>query len=278
MSMPQEAQIWWLPENILAMISIGIAVLALAQPWLIALWKRFVKRGSVLAFKTGEIEVGFSAYGPTLGLHGTMIATDRNQFVHKVIANVVRKKDGASHTLEWAFFRGYQVPSAQPQNVTFELASGYLLTTSQPHRYNIFFSDFPVREELHAALRRVSESWERFSDSQKTVPETASSPTVSNETENIDSVYREFTKTSESYTVFDEVRRLCYWEPGEYSLRLIVQTALPAREFVQAWDFQLTTEDNERLLLNAVSILSSACTGQSFEWNFANTKYLEAKS
>jgi len=48
-----------------------VAIIALIQPWVVYLWKKFVRKGEIKLYPTGSIEVGYSSYGPTIGLHGT---------------------------------------------------------------------------------------------------------------------------------------------------------------------------------------------------------------
>ena len=42
------------------------AVIALIQPWIIYLWKKFFRRSKIEIFPTGLIEIGFSQFGPTI--------------------------------------------------------------------------------------------------------------------------------------------------------------------------------------------------------------------
>ena len=49
-----------------------IALFALIQPWIRAIWKKLSWQQEVDVFETGSIEIGFSSYGPTVGLQGTL--------------------------------------------------------------------------------------------------------------------------------------------------------------------------------------------------------------
>ena len=53
-----------------------IGFVALIQVWLIALYKQFVSRGKLTVYETASIEIGFSAFGPTVTLLGTLRASD----------------------------------------------------------------------------------------------------------------------------------------------------------------------------------------------------------
>ena len=61
-----------IPEFLKGWGSLIIATVALVQPWMIALWKRFVRPGTIDIHETGTIEIGYSSFGPTIGLRGTL--------------------------------------------------------------------------------------------------------------------------------------------------------------------------------------------------------------
>src|SRR5207253_5016876 len=82
-----------------------IAVLALIQPWIIWLYRKYGRGGDIDVHHTGNVEVGFSALGATVGLQGTLRAADRDFFVSSMTLEVLREADGSRHTLEWGAFR-----------------------------------------------------------------------------------------------------------------------------------------------------------------------------
>ncbi len=62
-------------------ISLIIAVTALVQPWFIALWKKFFRSPKIEIYPSGSLEIGYSDYGTTIGLHGTLRAPHGDVFV-----------------------------------------------------------------------------------------------------------------------------------------------------------------------------------------------------
>src|SRR5712692_9330241 len=88
-----------------AAIAAVVAFAALVQPWIIGAWRRFVRRGTVDIYETGTIEVGFSAFGPSIGLMGTLRSRDRDMFVQSATLTVVKKDTAISHKFEWILFR-----------------------------------------------------------------------------------------------------------------------------------------------------------------------------
>ena len=51
-----------------------LGFLALAQVWLIAIWRKAFRNGTLVVYETASIEVGFSAFGATVTLLGTLRA------------------------------------------------------------------------------------------------------------------------------------------------------------------------------------------------------------
>jgi hypothetical protein len=85
--------------------SLIIAAVALAQPWVIGLFKKCFKRKRVEIYETGAIEIGLSTFGPTVGLFGTLNAMHGDGVVRNMTLKVVRLKDKAEHDFSWRFFR-----------------------------------------------------------------------------------------------------------------------------------------------------------------------------
>jgi hypothetical protein len=117
-----------------------LAALALLQIWAIALWRRFVSRGVVHIYPTASIEIGFSSYGPTVGLLGTLRAQGRDVFVRRMRDHVVRLRDRAEHHFNWRAFRPHVIPLVPTAPQTLEIASSFLVTAQAPRQYNVFFA------------------------------------------------------------------------------------------------------------------------------------------
>ena len=72
-------------------------------------------------------------------------------------------------------------------------------------------------------------------------------------------VYERFVKESQYLKAYSELNHKCYWEAGEYSLKMIVQTTDPNQFFEESWRFTLTAQDVDLLRLNPLKILDDAC-------------------
>src|SRR5690349_6655447 len=115
---------WW---------TLGISVIALMQPWLIGVWKKYVRRGRMRVYKTGFIEVGYGQFGPTIALRGTLRAADRDLFVTNISLIVTKIRDNSIHEFEWLSFRLSRAMLGQPQPTDIEFPSSFIVTTSNAH-------------------------------------------------------------------------------------------------------------------------------------------------
>lgn len=241
-------------------VTLAIAVIALIQPWVIAIWRRFFRQAQVDIHETGLIEVGYSGLGPTLGLHGTLRAIHRDVFVSRISLVVTRERDNARHEFAWSAFR----EGLGPQ-VVLSLPASFLTTTSQPHRANILFSDIETRQEIQGDLVGVREAWQ-------------DRVLVANfpfDEEEASRLYEEFLGDDVHVRAHTEISRRCYWDAGRYGLEMTISTSRPNRTFQKSWSFELTEQDAELLRRNTVSILRTTVGIGDLGWNTAYAAYLD---
>jgi len=242
-----------------------VAVLGLVQPWLLAMWRKFFRKGKVDIFSSGPIEIGYSTFGPTIGLNGTFRCINQALFVNSINLEVIKQKDGSRHLFEWGVFRSQKL-THKGEEAEFELPYGFILSTSQPKRYNIVFFDTSTRDEMQNIIRKVKEEWEKLiSESQKgiTTPEIISKK-----------YYDEFFNSQVHVKAYTKLDRLCYWESGEYLIKLKVYTSKPNQLFEKRWKFRITEEQVNGIRLNVVKILQDICMIPSYgSYNFAYPSY-----
>lgn len=251
-----------------------ISAIALAQVWIIALLKR-VKKPSVEIYESGNIEVGYSGFGPTLGLLGTMRSLHKDVFVQRISATLTKLKDQSVHSFNWRAFRPNTISLGTAEPFRFEVASSFLLTSNNPFKYNIFFVDESFTAEISPKVIDVSQKWieyrtKRLNELKKQYPDNFNmlldNPML-NQT-----IYDELSESGDlthAYTIID---RACYWEPGEYTLLLQIATAKPNRTFNKEFSFSLSEDDVKLLHFNTITILRSMC-GFNDQFNFASPEY-----
>lgn len=116
-----------------------IAVLALIQPWIIAIWRKYFKPGRIDFFKTGKLEIGFSSFASTIGINGTLKGLNKDMYISNIHLNLVKKKDSSQHRFEWSIFRDTKLKLSGNKDMEVELPYGIMLSTNSPQRINIQF-------------------------------------------------------------------------------------------------------------------------------------------
>jgi hypothetical protein len=266
-----------MPEFLKAWGTLIIAFLALVQPRAAAAWRRYVRPGTAEIYQTGTIEIGYSGFGATIGLHGTFRARYRDCFIRSVRLDLVKERDRSQHRFEWALFRSYRFVSGRQQEVAFELPAGFMLLTSQPYRYNILFTDTLLQNDIRSTLDPFREAWNQFTlDSlppglRQPQTDPASIQQAVGEVQR--RVYPQFAQDPRHVDAFTRIDRHLYWEAGRYRLTMHVETAHPDRRFTQSWSFELTDQHVRTLRFNSIKIIQEACGQFIGQYNFIYPPY-----
>jgi hypothetical protein len=248
-----------------------VGVIALLQFWLWPIWRRFFRKGQIEILPTDAIEVGYSGFGPTVGLTGTLRCINQDLFVNSMCLEVVRQKDDSRHSFDWGVFRSQKL-THMGEEAEFELPYGLMLNISQPKRYNIVFGDTDTRDDMQDIMREVKEAWSGLILDEL---QRRGILLKNGEREVIYKKYfEEFSQSQVHLDAYARLGRLCYWESGEYSLILKVYTSKPHQEFKKSWNFRLTEEQVKPIQSNVVKILADIC-GIPLPWgyNYAYPRY-----
>lgn len=136
-----------------------VAIYGVVQLWLVGIFKLIFRRGRVELYTAEVVEVGYSSFGPTLGLYGTLTTLHKDSFVNNISLLVRRERDRAEHRFNWLAFRSNQFTFSSNSQIAFELPSGFIITPTQPHRYNIIFSDSEQYVQMAPSMRQIEEMW-----------------------------------------------------------------------------------------------------------------------
>jgi len=254
-----------------------LAFLALIQPWTISLWKRYIRKGRIEIYETGNIEVGYSSFGPTIGLIGTLRCIHRDIFINSIGLEVVRQKDGSKHMFEWGLFRDRRLTSSGGEEASFELPSGFMLLVSAPKRYDILFFDPNSQSDMRPHINGVRDAWVKFTIASGIIKARMDTPSPVENIEALGQEFEKFQKKEEYFLKFPILERLCYWDSGRYAIRMTVRTVEQKRSYEKEWFFDLSDQDAQLLRLNVVKILMDTCERPSYyQYHFAFPKY-EAK-
>lgn len=238
-----------------------IAVYGVIQLWLLGIFRWLFRRRRVDLYTAEVAEVGYSNFGPTLGLYGTITTIHKDSFISNISLVVIRERDRAQYNFNWLAFRSNQFTIGANSQISFELPSGFIITPTQPHRYNILFSDFQRYSEMLPAIRQIQDVW---ATEVRTALSISPLPNYATLFDNLARSGR-----AEIVDFHTRIQRLCYWEVGDYSVRIRIRTSNPQHDFLFSRRFSLSEEDVNRLRLNVISILAELCRQPNNLFNFA---------
>jgi hypothetical protein len=142
-----------------------IALVALLRPDIERVFQR--RKAVIDVHPAGRLEVGFSNFGPTIGLQGTMQAINGDEFIGFSRVTVERVADNLRHEFQWAVFRPQSFSGTAQQ--TFEIASGFLLSIASPRRFNIQFHDSATADNFRQSLIDLQRLWMDYLQAQAIV-------------------------------------------------------------------------------------------------------------
>lgn len=230
-----------------------LAILSFTQFWVIALWKKYISKGRMNIYETGNIEIGYNTLGPTISLNGTLRAFNKDTFINSIDLLVIREKDKAQHNFKWFAFRPPKIDLAGTQPIAIEIPSSFLVSPNLPYRYNIVFNDNELLEEIRLFINNYYSEWYRVVEKLKTfwVPSTGVKPP--NE---VNKEIEDFKKSKIYIDTYNCLYNKCYWEYGNYLLKIKVQISKPDLIVTKTYPFVINEYDSKNLKLNVIIILN----------------------
>ena len=270
------------PETAKASMNIGnfgpwiISSLALLQTWVIWIWRWF-RKPKISIYESGNIEIGFSNFGQTIGLNGTLRVLKKSSFIKNMSLDVTRERDSAKHTFNWRVFRPLTFTiNPQPSSTPIEIASSFLLTQEKPFKYNILFIDDGSYSRINSQLAELHREWLDFRNNKLQKLEEEYEPNAVEQLINNplldEKIYQEFTKLPKILNIYTNLDRDFYWQQGNYTMSLSLECSKPDQKFTKEFKFTLSNENVDELRLNTIAILRIIC-GLDVIWNFAYPEY-----
>jgi len=153
-----------------------------------------------------------------------------------------------------------------------------MLLTSVPYRYNIQFHDLLLQSEMRPIINKVNEEWSKKiaeidkAELMRLLSQNLSLPVQLQDP--FGPLYDTFSRSSTHVDSFTSLDRMCYWEAGKYSLKMIARTSKPDRLFEKQWQFTLNEQEVKIIRLNVQKLLQDTCRRPSLgPYFFAYPKY-----
>jgi len=254
-----------------------LAFYACLQYWLVPLIKRFLYRGNIDIYETGDIEITYGPIGPAIKLQGTLRASNKSMFIKSMDLLLTRKRDDSKHVFTWFAFMAPGVYRASDQTIPSETPYSFSVSNDTAHRFNIAFIDHTLFVEIRPLFNKhVSEWYKVIKKLNKTLP--ISEP--KEPTPETIKLIKKFRKSKVQTKIFTALDRKCYWDLGDYALTLNVRASKPNRIFSKTFHFSITDSDSEYVKLNVITILEEPISRylqkQNYSYNYIHAIYQQA--
>ena len=236
------------------------AVVALVQPWLISVLRRFFKRGTIDIYETPIAEFGLSALGATVGLTGTLRSRHRDMFIQNI--SVTIRTNGAIRPFHWIAFRipkiSVDTTAGQSSEVSAEDPYSFMIRMLEPHRFNVLFTDTGLLQNAQAKVQKLKQEWlDRIQDIE--VPELPLDPNVQrNLIKKLRKAHEGFSTTQTYRDTLTFLEEAFPWIAGTHELTMHITTARPDRNYKKTWKVPLSEEQIENLRNNVSFALEEA--------------------
>lgn len=250
-----------------------ISGIALIQVWAIALYKK-IRKYKISIFESGNIEIGFSNFGPTLGLLGTLLTEHKDVFIKNIKIKLIKKKDNSSHNFTWKAFRSNTISLTTDQPTSLEVVSSFLLKKDNPFKYHIVFVEESFIADMNPKIAQIPQKWLEFKKEKYNSLKEEEKIAISQANPSLvgQILYDDFIKTGKTTAEYTDLDRSFYWEACEYEIEFIIETPEVKDRIRKIFTFCLRENEIQQLRLNVVGIINHLC-GFTQRWNFTYTDY-----
>ena len=252
-----------------------LAFVALAQVWVIALWKKYLRKGTLAIYPAGTIEIGFGTFGPSIALLGTLRARGHDVFVDEMRIQVTRIKDNARKTLYWKIFRSTTISLAMNNPESVEIARSFSVTTDTPREYNVFLAPIDFASNYRAKIQPLKDAWHTLvTDTlRRNEPKLLNQLSAVLQDPNLsDQIFDQFVHQDPAVELYTPLNNDFFWHASEYRIDLTIFCTDPTPDVVTSRMLSLDDQDERNLRLNAVSLIREL-VGLPVVYNYASKNY-----
>lgn len=206
--MPEEIvhQITMTPYEIIATI---LASIALIQPWIIALWKKFFKPLKVTFIPSAKIKLYYNRSGAYIYLGGVIEAKNRSAIIKDISAKVVRQSDRAELVMDWSSFMVPVFQSIGGNSVTAsEIARPFMIAANN---LNPVFVEFANAD--NQTIDRLNQIYEKLKIESKK---------IANINTSFEQAVEQLQTIPEYNTYREELLENFYWKASDYKIELSI--------------------------------------------------------
>ena len=227
-------------------VAIGISVVALFQPYIIAYIKRANKKIDFEIYR--KLEVGYNSYGPTIGILGTLSCYNAPVKIKELQIELIRARDKATHKFSWFVEKPTNsiLWGILPEHQTkIEIVTPFTLLPEQDKKVFYLCNDSETQQQMERVAEKKISDWKEIINRDR---ELAGQPDFTMNLINS----ADFQSTREALS------RLNYWEVDKYEVRVTWVTKRDCCGFKRTYSIELQDRDVKKLDQNSSLIMLSA--------------------
>ncbi|MCB9771671.1 MAG: hypothetical protein H6754_03900 [Candidatus Omnitrophica bacterium] len=215
----------------------------------INVWRDFISKPRLSNHISPIAEIGYSHYGPTFAIAGTITALNAVVLVYNICVEITDQSGKVSHFMDWFAFRPahYRMGNFSAMDLT--MCSKFTIAPDKSHEHNTLFIDNGRFSEMKPLLKAIKDSWE----------ESVIIASKEGKTAKLGTLFLEFRKLKLVVDAEARLKNMNYWAPGHYRAKIRVTTQNPKQFFDFERLFRIEKEDAKTLENNATSIVANIC-------------------
>ena len=213
------------------------------------LWDRFIPPQNIKNYLSDTVEIGYSQYGMTLGVTGTITAAGKFTFITNMSIELLTKSSRYIFVFDWLAFRPIQFGETGVKGSGIKTASKFMVTEGEPYKYNIVFADQLQYATINPIIKEIRKGWDALT------AENAALSTPQNPTQ----LFENFLQRKEIVHAQAVLRNQCYWRAEPYTLKLNFSGKSGQKIHEDIKTFILTAEDIKKMEINPIATIADLC-------------------
>jgi hypothetical protein len=246
-----------------------IAVVALAQPWAISVYRSLFRRRRVKEIPSGRMEIGYSfPFGSNICLKGAIYSENSPSLVKSMAVEVRNIVTSSTRMLKMHLSRDPELKfSGNVLSVSAQLAEPILVEKDGVGQFYVTFIDFDDFGHLEDIGRRILPLWNAYRDANFDPAGLGNRPTEPLLAALFDQqlqnkfrlLFNAFCATPEIIPLVSEVESLYHWPPGDYCVTLSFLIEGEKRQFPTSWPITIMDKEQMDLKTNLPLIMRNLC-------------------
>lgn len=212
-------------------------------------WRNFIIRPQLNNSIAPIVEVGYSHYGPTFSIAGTLTARNAVILIHNICTEITNIDNKSTHFMDWFAFRPTQYVMGNFSKIELTTASKFTIPPNKAHPYNILFIDNGRFSEMKPLLQVIKNAWAEY----------FIATTKGNQPVSLKALFAEFQQLKLIADASARLKAITDWKSGHYRIKIRVTTENPKQFFDTTKHFFLNPADTEKLINNVPEILANIC-------------------